>query len=78
LLTGAEIDALLAAPDQQTWAGRRDRTLLRVAVQTGLRVSEVIRRCWQDVTFGPGAHVSGQGNGRKTRCTPRRKDAITA
>jgi integrase/recombinase XerD len=25
-LTGAEIDALLAAPDQHTWAGRRDRT----------------------------------------------------
>jgi integrase/recombinase XerD len=26
LLTGAAIDALLAAPDQPTWAGRRDRT----------------------------------------------------
>ena len=30
-LTAAEIDALLAAPDQRTWASRRDRTLLLVA-----------------------------------------------
>jgi integrase/recombinase XerD len=77
-LTGAEIDALLAAPDQHTWAGRRDRTLLLIAVQTGLRVSELSGLCWQDVTFGTGAHVSCQGKGRKTRCTPLRKDAITA
>ncbi len=77
-LTGAEIDALLAAPDQHTWAGRRDRTLLLVAVQTGLRVSELTGLCWQDVTFGTGAHVSCQGKGRKTRCTPLRTDAITA
>ena len=77
-LTDAEIDALLAAPDQHTWAGRRDRTLLLIAVQTGLRVSELIGLCWQDVTFGTGAHVSCQGKGRKTRCTPLRKDAIMA
>jgi len=77
-LTGAEIDVLLAMPDQQTRAGRRDRTLMLVAVQTGLRVSELTGLCWQDVTFGTGAHVSCVGKGRKTRCTPLRKDAITA
>ena len=77
-LTGAEIDVLLAVPDQQTWAGRRDRTLMLVAVQTGLRVSELTGLCWQDVVFGTGAHVSCEGKGRKTRCTPLRKDAITA
>jgi site-specific recombinase XerD len=77
-LTGAEVDALLAAPDQQTWAGRRDRTLMLVAVQTGLRVSELTGLCWQDVTFGTGAHVSCTGKGRKTRSTPLRKDAVTA
>ncbi len=74
-LTGAEIDVLLAVPDQQTWAGRRDRTLMLVAVQTGLRVSELTGLCWQDVIFGTGAHVSCEGKGRKTRCTPLRKDA---
>jgi integrase/recombinase XerD len=77
-LTATEIDALLAAPEQHTWAGRRDRALLLVAVQTGLRVSELIGLCWQDVTLGTGAHVSCQGKGRKTRCTPLRKDAIAA
>jgi integrase/recombinase XerD len=77
-LTGAEIDALVAAPDQQTWAGRRDRTLLLVAVQTGLRVSELIGLCWQDITLGTGAHVRCHGKGRKVRCIPLRKDAIIA
>ena len=36
-----EIKALLAAPDRETWHGRRDRALLLLAVQTGLRVSEL-------------------------------------
>jgi site-specific recombinase XerD len=77
-LTGGEIEALLAAPDQHTWAGRRDRTLLLLAVQTGLRVSELSGLCWQDITLGTGAHVRCQGKGRKERCTPLRKDVITA
>ncbi len=77
-LTAAEVDALLAVPDQQTWAGRRDRTLLLVAVQTGLRVSELIGLCWQAIPLGTGAHVRCQGKGRKERCTPLRKDLITA
>ena len=37
-----EIEALLAAPDLATWYGRRDRALLLLCVQTGLRVSELI------------------------------------
>jgi len=77
-LTAVEIEALLAAPDQHRWAGRRDRTLLLLAVQTGLRVSEVSQLCWQDITLGTGAHVRCQGKGRKERCTPLRKDVITA
>jgi site-specific recombinase XerD len=77
-LTDIEIEALLAAPDQHKWAGRRDRTLLLLAVQTGLRVSELSRLCWQDIMLGSGAHVRCQGKGRKERCTPLRKDAITA
>lgn len=77
-LTRAEIDALLAAPDPQTWTGRRDRTLLLVAVQTGLRVSELIGLRCQDVELDTGAHVLCYGKGRKARCTPLRKDAIAA
>ena len=65
-----EIDALLAVPNLSTWMGRRDRTLLLVAVQTGLRVSELIGLNRQDVVLGTGAHVRCLGKGRKQRCTP--------
>ena len=71
-----EIDALLAAPDTSTWTGRRDRTLLLVAIQTGLRVSELIGLRNQDVVLGTGAHVRCEGKGRKHRCTPLRKDTV--
>jgi integrase/recombinase XerD len=69
-LTDPEVDALLAAPDQTTWTGRRDHTLLALAVQTGLRVSELIRLQRSDVYLGVGAHVSCIGKGRKHRITP--------
>jgi site-specific recombinase XerD len=72
-----EVDALLAAPDSSTWTGRRDRTLLLVAVQTGLRVSELIGLRCQDIVLGRGAHVRCEGKGRKQRCTPLRKDAVS-
>ena len=77
-LNRAEVDALLQAPDAQTWAGRRDRTLLLVAVQTGLRASELINLRCEDVLLGAGAHLRCYGKGRKERCTPLRKDAAAA
>jgi site-specific recombinase XerD len=77
-LTHPEIEALLAAPDVSTWSGRRDRTLLLVAVQTGLRVSELVGFRCEDVVLGRGAHVRCLGKGRKERCTPLRKDAVKA
>jgi site-specific recombinase XerD len=67
-----EVEALLGAPDTSTWIGRRDRALLLVAVQTGLRVSELTALRRQDATFGTGAHVRCLGKGRKLRCTPLR------
>lgn len=70
-----EIDALLATPDAKTWIGRRDRTLLLVAIQTGLRVSELTHLRRQDIILGPGAHLRCDGKGRKQRCTPLRRDA---
>ena len=57
-LTEPEIDALLAAPDQRTWTGRRDHALLLLAVQTGLRVSELTGLTCGDVHLGTGAHVA--------------------
>jgi len=73
-LSREEIDALLAVPNRSTWVGRRDRTLLLVAVQTGLRVSELIGLSCQDVVLGTGAHVRCLGKGRKQRCTPLRQE----
>lgn len=75
-LTRKEIDALLAAPDQATWQGRRDRALVLMAVQTGLRVSELIGLRCQDVTLATGPHVCCTGKGRKARCVPLRKDVV--
>lgn len=69
-LTEAEIDALLAAPDRTTWTGRRDTALISLAVQTGLRASELIGLSCADVHLGAGAHVSCNGKGRKQRITP--------
>ncbi len=75
-LTQPEMEALLMAPDQKSYLGRRDRALLLVAAQTGLRASELIGLRCQDVVFGSGAHVRCVGKGRKARCTPLRKDAV--
>ena len=41
--------ALLRAPDRSTSTGRRDHVMLLLAVQTGLRVSELAALCCQDV-----------------------------
>ena len=69
-LTPAEIDALVAAPDQSRWEGRRDRALMLMAIQTGLRVSELTGLNCADVTLGTGASVRCDGKGRKQRAVP--------
>lgn len=77
-LTRPEIESLLAAPERSSWAGRRDWTLLLFAVQTGLRVSELTQLRCQDIVLDAGAHVRCTGKGRKERCTPLRKETVTA
>jgi site-specific recombinase XerD len=69
-LTEPETTALLAAPDTTTWTGRRDHALLVLALQTGLRVSELTALTCADVHLGTGAHVNCLGKGRKQRITP--------
>jgi len=69
-LENQEVDALLAAPDRSTWTGRRDHALLLLAIQTGLRVSELAGLHRSDLQLGSGAHVRCQGKGRKERATP--------
>jgi site-specific recombinase XerD len=69
-LTDDEIDALLAACDPATRTGRRDHAMLTLAVQTGLRISELAALTCADVALGTGANVHTQGKGRKERRTP--------
>jgi integrase len=69
-LTRAETDALLAAPDRTSPLGRRDHLILLVAVQTGLRVSELTSLTCADAELGAGPHLECTGKGRKRRCTP--------
>jgi site-specific recombinase XerD len=76
-LTDEETRALVAAPDTTTWIGRRDHALLVVAVQTGLRNSEITGLRHQDVELDAGAHIRCVGKGRKTRATPLRPDVAT-
>ena len=75
-----EVAALLATPDLSTPIGRRDRTLLLVALQTGLRVSELIGLNVGDAVLGPPSqpHVRCRGKGRKERSTPLRNDSAKA
>ncbi len=69
-LTAPEVDALIAAPDQTRWEGRRDRVLLLLAIQTGLRVSELTGLNCADIVLGAGANVRCEGKGRKQRAVP--------
>jgi integrase/recombinase XerD len=69
-LSEPELDALLGAPDLGTWTGRRDRALLVLAAQTGLRASELTGLDCGDVELGKGPHVNCLGKGRKQRITP--------
>jgi site-specific recombinase XerD len=75
-LTGSEIDVLLTAPDQHTWSGRRDHALLLVAIQTGLRLSELTGLRRKSIVLGTGAHVRVMGKGRKERATPLAKETV--
>jgi site-specific recombinase XerD len=75
-LTRPEVDALLAAPDPFTWSGRRDHAFLLVAVQTGLRLSEMTGLKHADLIVGAGAHLRVIGKGRKERCTPLAKSTL--
>ena len=77
-LTREEMHALLAAPGQSTWHGRRDYALLALAAQTGLRVSELTGTKIRDIHLGRGPHACCHGKGRKDRITPLTSHTVTA
>ena len=69
-LTDPEAEALLAAPDRATRTGRRDHAWIQLAIQTGLRASELTGLTCRDVHLGAGSYVACHGKGRKDRITP--------
>jgi site-specific recombinase XerD len=69
-LTAQEAQALIDAPLQDRWEGRRDRAMLTLTIQAGLRVSELVALDCGDVALGTGAHVRVEGKGRKHRAVP--------
>jgi integrase/recombinase XerD len=69
-LNDDEVTALLAAPDQTQFIGRRDHALLLLALQSGMRVSELVGLRRGDVVFDVRSHVRCTGKGRKERTAP--------
>ncbi|MFI6999065.1 tyrosine-type recombinase/integrase [Nocardia sp. NPDC050175] len=77
-LTDEETDALLAAPDGSTWIGRRDRTLLQVAVHTGLRASEIVGLCREDAHLDTDPHLCCHGPEGAYRAIPLTPETVAA
>jgi len=77
-LTTGEIEAFLGTPDRSTRTGRRDHCLLLLAVQTGLRVSEITGLRIEQIELRPVAHVRCYGKGRKERVVPLTRHAVGA
>jgi integrase/recombinase XerD len=69
-LSREHIEAILAAPDRNTWAGQRDRVMLSTLYNTGARVSELTGMQVGDLTLAPSASVRIHGKGRKERFVP--------
>lgn len=72
-----EMLGLINAPDCSTWIGRRDHAILTIALQTGLRASELVKLRCCDIVLETGAHVRCEGKGRKLRATPLRRETVT-
>lgn len=75
-LTGPKAEALIAAPDTRTWIGRRDRLLLHLGIQTGLRVSELVSLRVDSIQIGPHSQLECVGKGRKQRVIPLQKNTV--
>lgn len=75
-LTAAEAQALIAGPDTSTWLGRRDRLLLHLGIQTGLRVSELISLRIGSIQLGPHSQLECVGKGCRQRVIPLQKNTV--
>jgi len=67
VLTATEQEALLAQPNPRYLTGHRNRMLLRLMLDTGLRLSEAINLRWRDIDLNSGKVMVRQGKGAKDR-----------
>jgi site-specific recombinase XerD len=67
VLTATEQEALLAQPNPRYPTGERNRTLLRLMLDTGLRLSEATALRWRDIDLATGKLTVRQGKGSKDR-----------
>ena len=74
-LTAEECKAVIDAAPLGRREGRRDRAMLTLTIQSGLRVSELVAVNCGDVTLGTGGCVCVEGKGRKHRAVPLTKEA---
>lgn len=77
VLTFAEVERMLAAPNTDQPLAIRDRALLEFAYATGVRVSELVALTLQDIHFEDGlARIFGKGS--KERLVPVGRRALGA
>ncbi len=69
VLSEAQVEQLLAAPDTSTPLGLRDRAMLELLYASGLRVSELVGLQLQHMDVQQGV-VRVLGKGRKERLVP--------
>lgn len=69
ILSPAQVDALLGAPDKKTAKGQRDRALLELMYACGLRVSELVNLQLHQLHFDEG-YIRIRGKGNKERLVP--------
>ncbi|CAG0974533.1 Tyrosine recombinase XerD [Geobacteraceae bacterium] len=77
VLTGREVEALLAAPGSDGSQDVRDRAMLELLYATGLRVSELVSLGMRDVNVTAG-YLMAFGKGGKERLVPMGESACAA
>ena len=67
ILTATEQESLVAQPNPRYLTGHRNRVMLRLMLDTGLRLSEAIHLRWKDIDLNNGKVMVRQGKGAKDR-----------
>jgi len=78
VLTATEQEALLKQPNPRYLTGQRNRTMLRLMLDTGLRLAEVTSLRWKDIDLLSGKVMVRQGKGSKDRTLWTGEENITA